>query len=1656
MKKKAASYWKSKLLYCFLLFIFYQNSILAQTPTGISIVWDFEVGCQVYSQTYPPRGEKGSVFLEDIQDGVCIKVCENSTVNYILFGISETNTVNWNVVGGNITNQNNNSCSIDWGNFGDGSISFDILNSNNEIILTKTICFEKIIKPIAAFSIMPFTGSDSPRELYGCTNQIIYFTNQSTPNSGTGLVNYFWDFGDNSYSTAFEPNHTYSSDGTYTVMLTVTNACGCSVSIKKVIFISVRGFNIECPGVVCDNQLVTYSLPLDVESVCREHYNWSALGGVITNINQQNGDVTVNWNHTDASGFGYVTFSPNECGLACLLPTTIKIPVIQTNGSIQGNTHICLNNQGRYTLPQWPTTDFQWEIVGNTNNNLAIVIPTDQRNEVIIQPLVTGILTLRVTYLNTLLNCGGTATLTIMVDSFNIEGFSSACVNTTNHYNLSQGMSSNWTLTNSSNTIIDSLTNSNSYSYNFTQAGTYVLSVTGSAQCQGSQRIITVLDPPAPPVATGELSVCPNVPYTYSVVNPDPMAQYSWQIVGGNGAFLSSSVGSTVTIQFYNVPNIQVLVYQQKQCLFTPGVLNISLKTVPAAISSANGSVFGNTYTDYNAIQYNSNPEVQYTGGETYTWSITPPYLGSITWGQGTNNISVLWNNVAVNTSPLPQATLNLIIGKCTLPIASRTFAKQVTINPVLQIGITTNNTTVCSGVPITFHIVSTNLGPIDPNATVTWNFDGHNIIGTVNQVFTFSNIGSVSVLQNITAFIANANGSGIDTNTASLPMTIAPQPPATLSISSGGNVFCPPNPINTILTASTLTGATIQWWFTPFGSNTPTNTGQTANTFNCSAYGTYYFVATNSLGCSTNSNLVVVSQLCLTDPPCLPPANLVIDNNASNNCGLLSLNGSVSPTPLDQYWVIVGPEANYGHFTGTSLNVKAGEFNTFYNAVYPCLGSTPVIKDTYRKVTVPYIADFAYTKVCKPNNTFDIVLIDKSNFFTPVINRSILYYIKPAGGNYTLTSGTAFNLPIGTYSIKIVISGDLNGSHQPPCEKECTIVFAGVPNQSITSSIVKCHDSSVKFNTTNSQIGDSYLWTFEPGTPNEATNTLAIPQRVFPSSGVKTVTVTITNKYGCSRTLSTQVTIPNKCFNGTVVASAPSACVGSPVTLQYVPTANECSVTNYIWMDGSAPIYGAPNASAIQVYTPGMYWVEIQSANNCVYDTPNRVTPFFKPVPTVHLEGPFSVCSNTAITINAVSNANYFTWTLDNIQLLSFAGAHYVTLDQLAAGTHILEIDAFLDGCSSHSSRTITVLNAPEQPIITQEIFCTNDDPQMPFYHVVLHATSNVSGMFNWYNGQNGDTITVTDGGPYKVMVYNGNCSATTQTDVPKNPEDFIWIFPTGCMSKCFSESTTPTIIGPNLPLTNWNWTLNDESILNGQDSFPTPIGVNHSGTYNLEINTGQCSIVSPPLNYQINNCEKCKLEVVVKEIIKNSENHYCSFDVSLNIFNGSGSLINATIIAPNNDVVVVPSSLQITAGTAPYHIQLIPIGNFTGGLINLQIIGTTKEGKPCIYEFSIDLPSCIQETGKGATSSKTDTNNRIVIAPNPAKEQVTINYNELNNNSTIEVYDLTGRALANYTITTTSGSITIPTSSYPVGVYIVVVKTGTSLVTQQKLIIE
>ncbi|MFM2214285.1 MAG: hypothetical protein RL427_1548 [Bacteroidota bacterium] len=1683
------------LLFGILLFTWGMRS---QSTSGVAINWDKEVGCQLYSEDGKDR--KDPIFLEDIRDGICIRVCEKSIVTYTLTGnLGPAPNTTWTVSGGTILSSSNNICIVNWGTVGNASLNFVLTTPNG--VVEKSICMEKIAIPKASFTVNNVLGAvldpevivlplEKPKDIYACVGQMINFENTSTV--ATDIVSYFWDFGDGTYSTAYEPSHTYNHDDSFTVILTVYNSCNCSSSYKKTVHIKGDGgFEILCPGVVCEGETVTYSLPFEGQDICHDSYVWNAAGASHQPIvDPHNGNATVTWDQVGNDGFALLTFVPTDCELACLLPTTIKIPVIKQHGTIYGDAAICMDSQSIYSLPQWPSTDFHWSILGDPNESAVDIILSDQRNQVILSPHEPGTFTLFATYENTLLHCGGTATFVVTVSpTTHFSGPTLICQNATASYHTDSGLPTTWVLRKSTGQVV-ATTNPNpgtSFVYTFNTPGNYSISVGASGTCPAQQKEITVVAiPPAVPlstvmvldpdninpgtfVAAATLEVCPNAPYTYKVPN-SPTKVYRWSVTHGSieGAVAGIATGNEVLITFDGTapPVISITSDNITPLPCSSPALNIPvpLKQINARINNGTQEMVcantdHNVYTAKNTV----NPFGDYTEGDTYAWSILPNTLGSITSGQGTKSIEVIWNNTAIQVT----ATLSLTITKCSI---SKTITIPVVIKPVPQIAITASPSTVCSGDPITFLITDTNGVPITAASGANWNFGYGETAGAIGETYTYTNITSsgADIGHDVTVYVTNPNGCLGMTNTATVHVVVHPGPPATASLSSNANAFCDPATIDATLTIATgmEPGITYQWYKNSDTNPIPGATGAVLYVTPSLGFGSYYFIATNSQNCHTKSNFISVMQFCSSGPACTLNPSPAITNTASFGClansGVINLTGSLStsPVPLDSYWDIGGPNESVANYQAATFTPHyAGEYHTFHIEAYDD-GNGGICRYASDKIIlVPYIPDLGFNKVCNGNNNFTVTLLDKTNFFALITSPTVTYQYRllPSGSWVPLPGNLMSGLLAGNYEIKVTVNGVYNGTAQPTCERVFTLNLATIPNQSITANPtpVSCYDTAVGFAVPLYSLTDNFLWTFEPS----VTNTLATPSRVFSTpDSTYNVAVTISNTSNCALTLNKSVYVPKKCFNGTIV-SAPAdakACSGTGIVLSYLPdpTIAECTPLTYTWMRGQNPIGG--NTSTITVNTPGFYWVNIKR-NDCKYDVPNRITPTFYPAPTLKLVGPSTVCENGNAVVDATSNASQFNWSVVHNGITTahpeFHNLSYMILSGLGAGNYTILATVISDkGCTTTAAHTITISAAPAVPIISQAVVCPGVDSSMPYYHITLSATSDVSGVFNWSNGVSGATQTVTDGGPYQVRVTANGCSSTSQVDVPKSPENFMWIFPSGCQTTCASEGQN-VLIGPRLPVEMWAWLHNEEVVSSGT-GFTEPLNLTGNGSYNLMVNNGVCTFMSNPLDYTAQACEKCDIKSVKVDYIHRREDKFCSFDVGLQIdSNVSGSF---ALTAPNNDVIISPTAVSVAAGAFTYPFVIIPVGsNFAGGVIHL-VLSATSDEKPCYTDFTFELPACDGSTGsenKVAASAKPY---RITLTPNPAKSSVMLQYEGVDSATDVSLYDLSGRALAAFRTETATGELLIATDKYPPGIYLVVVRSEHGLLSQQKLVIE
>lgn len=166
--------------------------------------------------------------------------------------------------------------SYEW-NFGDNTSSTQanptkIFPRNGpftvELVATaNTGCTDTVSKEVNPDSVITADFS----YINNCLDLPTQFNSLSTSTNGT-IVSYEWDFDDGFQSTIKNPSHTYTSTGTYDVLLVVTSDIGCVDSIVKTVVINpppVANFTVldECPGTSINITNLSISSASNVEYI---------------------------------------------------------------------------------------------------------------------------------------------------------------------------------------------------------------------------------------------------------------------------------------------------------------------------------------------------------------------------------------------------------------------------------------------------------------------------------------------------------------------------------------------------------------------------------------------------------------------------------------------------------------------------------------------------------------------------------------------------------------------------------------------------------------------------------------------------------------------------------------------------------------------------------------------------------------------------------------------------------------------------------------------------------------------------------------------------------------------------------------------------------------------------------------------------------------------------------------------------------------------------------------------------------------------------------------------------------------------------------------------------------------------------------------------
>lgn len=201
-----------------------------------------------------------------------------------------------------------------------------------------------------------FTAHNFITVLAAPTAGFTFTSNSNTvsfSNTSTGATSYLWNFGDGNNSTQQNPNHTYTADGVYTVVLLATNNCGTTIVEQTVTIVTV-------PVAAFTFNAISGCAPLTVlfnntSSNNASDFEWSFEGGNPTHSTDMNPSST--W--TTPGVYTVILTASNSAGssTASATITVSTVPAAGFNTQEAGLSVIFSNTTTNGTSYSWDFGD---------------------------------------------------------------------------------------------------------------------------------------------------------------------------------------------------------------------------------------------------------------------------------------------------------------------------------------------------------------------------------------------------------------------------------------------------------------------------------------------------------------------------------------------------------------------------------------------------------------------------------------------------------------------------------------------------------------------------------------------------------------------------------------------------------------------------------------------------------------------------------------------------------------------------------------------------------------------------------------------------------------------------------------------------------------------------------------------------------------------------------------------------------------------------------------------------------------------------------------------------------------------------------------------------------------------------------------------------
>ncbi|UAY51015.1 PKD domain-containing protein [Ferruginibacter albus] len=1027
-------------------------------------------------------------------------------------------------------------------NFGDGDTSSSFNPSKTWItagvftIKLKNdygVCTDSISKPIKVTSspVVKFSVADT----IGC---VAPFSTQFV-DSSSGAVSWFWDFGDGKTSTQKNPLHTFDSLKSYTVSLTVTNAAGCTTTLKKTNYIKLSRLS---PAIFFSNPqgcLSTYAVALSAGLSYPKpvNYLWDFGDGTTSTLTPVSKKYLATGTYTVKL---YVT-TADGCSDSAVKSNLIKIGTpVAVNFSAAPLVQ-CVGKNVQFTDSTIGADSWIWDFGDGTTSTLKNPIHAYQLNGTFTVKLTAGnngcqTLVTKTNYIQVL---PPVAKFTPVVDCSNKTSVSFTD-------NSIQPQTWNWKFGDS-----DSITTQNAI-HNYAALGSYnvVLTVTNGG-CVNSKTIAIKLVNEHADFSKAKDSVCKNTAATFSVINSTAANITNYTFDFGDGTIVSTAARTLshtyVTPGTYSVKLTITDINSCKDSITKVNYITIvgpTAKFTAMPMAGCKGvkiNFTDNSLTDGNHLIN----KWQWNYGDGIIDSIsTPPF-----------------NHIYNTTGSFP---VNLKIkdsNGCTDSISSATPI----IVTMPKAAFTSKDTLSCIGNIITLTNTSTGVTP-----TYAWTFGDGNSATQPAPTLSYAADGNYSVKLIVTDVngckdsLSRSNFIKIKTSKAAFTVSD--------SVSS-----CSPFQVNF---TNTSLNSTLQNW--DFGDGTTSTSSSPVHYYSTPGVYTVTLYAKGQGTCIDSIKRTIR----------LYPSTAVLKYSPLQSCSQISVNlHATTAGPVSYFW-------DFGD--GNTLQSNDSIINKPYSFAGSYVPKVILTDPT--GCQIPLIGTDTI-KITKSNVNFGVsdslVCFGQPITFTDstIGNVPIKSYKWTFGDGATSSQQKPVHSysSAGNYSISLVVTTTDNCNDT--LLKSNFIHVYGPTAKFTVSSLKGCQQNSI-INFTDNSTTDSihaivnWHWDYGDGIIKDLSS---LPfTHIYDTSGSFVPKLKITDSYGCSDSFMLNVPIIVTNPKAAFVASDTLVCSSSTVIFNNNSTGSSLT---YAWSlgDGNISIQKNPSIS----YADGVYTVKLVVTDN-------------------------------------------------------------------------------------------------------------------------------------------------------------------------------------------------------------------------------------------------------------------------------------------------------------------------------------------------------------------------------------------------------------------------------------------------------------------------